>query len=120
MTVFRYSCPHCAKTNAISEGNVGHVIRCLHCQGRVDWDGEKPICAADQEVRLVKSRNWKAARWAILPLIISVAMLIQNGGRLIKAWQRQVHPVVVRHLVAFQRTFCGHRFGLLVGVAAAA
>lgn len=93
MTEFRYSCPHCSGNNVIQAGNVGHIVRCVHCRGRVAWEGETPVRGPDEPER-DPGRNWRLVRSGILPLIVGVPPLLLGCWNIVEAYRSRSWPSV--------------------------
>lgn len=78
MNSFAYACPHCSRKNVISAGNVGNVVRCLHCKQRVAWEGETPIPAADTPPAPPRKFRWRNTAAGALCLVIALPTLGQG------------------------------------------
>ena len=70
---------------------MGHIVRCVHCKGRVAWEGETPVCGPDEPAPEPR-RNWRLVRTGILPLIVGLPPLFLGCLNLLQAWQSRSWP----------------------------
>ena len=92
MSMFQYACPHCGRNNAIHSGNVGHVVRCMHCQGRVAWDVETPIRAPQLPPAPPKKIRWKEVGAGAFCLLLALSLLAQGSWQAFQACRSTSWP----------------------------
>jgi hypothetical protein len=63
------------RNNVIHPGNVGQVVRCLHCQRDVGWDGETPIRAAPTSSAPPKKIRWRDVGVGAFCLLLALPLL---------------------------------------------